>query len=437
MAILESYESRFRQWLHRRALLLPLAALALLLLVGTLRFVTGAAQLAAPPHDPAARPAVTDPVLIWQSRIAQRPDDAGGYAALGLALLQKVRENYDVALYAQAAAAFDQALQRDPQQLDALVGRGMLALALHDFTGALAIGDQVTALSPYKAAGHGIRVDALVELGRYAEAVAALQQMVNVRPDLESYSRVSYLRELHGDPDGAIAAMQMAAATALPGSEPWLWTTTQLGHLYWGQGDLAHAEQLYRAVLQRRADYPFAQFGLARIAAAQGRQEQALAILHPLVARLPLPEFLIALGDLYAGQGNERQAQAQYDLVRVIQQLNAGAGMNVDLELAAFDVSHGADAATALYAARAAYAERPTIYAADALAWALHRRGDDDAAWRYSQEALRLGTQDPLLYLHAAAIADRRGDAAAAEGYWGKAEAINPHHSPWQEYRWH
>ncbi len=195
--------------------------------------------------------------------------------------------------------------------------------------------------TPTKLRALGVRVDALVELGRYADAVTALQQMVDLRPDLESYSRVSYLRELHGDVPGAIEAMRMAADTALPGSEPWLWTTTYLGHLYWGQGDLDAAERIYRAVLRQKPDYPFAQFGLARIDAARGDKQAALTILRPLAARLPLPEFLAALGDLYAGLGDARQAQEQYDLVHVIQQLNAGAGMNVDLELATFDVMHG------------------------------------------------------------------------------------------------
>ncbi len=389
-----------------------------------------AAQAAQAAQQAADR--AVDPVSAAQAQLRQRPDDPAAYAMVGLALLQKVRESYDTTLYAKAAAAFDAALQRDPQQIDALVGRGTLALALHDFRGALPIADEVIRLNPYRAAGYGIRVDALVELGRYAEAVAAAQQMVDLRPDLESYSRVSYLRELHGDPAGAIEAMRMAAATAVPGSEPWLWTTTHLGNLYWGQGDLDAAEQIYRAVLRRRADYAYAQFGMARIDAARGHREQAISILQPLAARLPLPEFLIALGDLHAGQGDEGAAQEQYDLVRVIQQLNAGAGMNVDLELAAFDVQHGDDVPAALAAARVAYAERPTVYAADTLAWALHRSGDDAAAWRYSQEALRLGTQDPLLHLHAAAIADSLGDAPAAERHWAQAEDINPYYSAWK-----
>ena len=375
---------------------------------------------------------IADPVATWQARVEGRPEDAGAYAGLGLALLQKVRETNDATLYGRAQQAFEQALARDPQQLDALVGRGVLALALHDFRGALALGDRIQALNARKAAGIGVRVDALVELGRYADAVAALQQMVDLRPDLESYSRISYLRELHGDVKGAVEAMRMAADTALPGSEPWLWTLTHLGHLYWGQGDLNAAESIYRTVLQQKPDYPFAQFGLARIDAARGEKQAALTILRPLAVRLPLPEFLAALGDLYGGLGDARRAQEQYDLVHVIQQLNAGAGMNVDLELATFDVMHGVDPEAALAAAQAAYRERPTIYAADTLAWALHNIGDDQAAWRYSREALRLGTRDAMLHAHAAAIAAGLGDTAAAEQHQAEVVRINLYYSPWK-----
>ncbi|MFN8465818.1 MAG: tetratricopeptide repeat protein [Caldilineaceae bacterium] len=415
-----------RTWMFLAASLLIFAAAASL----RLSWEGGAAV----PAAAAAKP--LDPVITWQARVERRPGDAGAYAGLGLALLQKVRETNDASLYPRAQGAFEQALARDPQQLDALVGRGMLALALHDFRSALALGDHIQALNPLKAAGIGVRVDALVELGRYAEAVTALQQMVDVRPDLESYSRISYLRELHGDVPGAIETMRMAADIALPGSEPWLWTTTYLGHLYWGQGDLAAAERIYRAVLRQKPDYAFAQFGLARIDAARGDKQTALTILRPLAARLPLPEFLAALGDLYAGLGDARQAQEQYDLVHVIQQLNAGAGMNVDLELATFDVMHAGDSEAALKAALAAaqvaYRERPTIYAADTLAWALHRTGDDRSAWRYSREALRLGTRDATLHAHAAAIAASLGDTAAAEQHREEVARINPYYSPWK-----
>lgn len=408
-----------------------LASLIILASVVVGRFVYDrlvAQPTAAPAPTPLER---TAPAYVEriQQRLRANPEDTNAYAELGLALLQQVRENGDVTLYGRAGEAFDAALERDPKHLDALVGKGVLALALHDFTGALHLADQAWAINPFRAQILGIKVDALVELGRYPEAVDALQQMVDLRPDLHSYTRISYLRELHGEVQGAIAAMRDAASMGVPGTEEWLWTTVQLGHLYWNSGKLEEAAAVYQQVLALQADYPYALAGLARVKAAQGEVVAAIADYEVLAKRLPLPEFVVTLGELYAADGQLEKAQLQYDLVRVMQKLNSANGMNVDLELANFEVNHGADKVAALALAQAAYDERPTIYAADTLAWALYQNGDAEAAWPLSQAALRLGTQDALLYFHAGMIASALGDTAAAQANLTKALAINPHFS--------
>ena len=271
-------------------------------------------------------PTLAEVVTQLQGRIRRNPDDAEAYAQLSLAFLQQVRLTHDVALYGRARQSAEEALRRNPQQVEAVVAQGMLALAMHDFAGALSWGQRVRELNPYMAAGLGILVDGQIELGRYDEAARTLQTMVDLRPDLESYSRVSYLREIYGDLAGAEAAMRLAASTALPGSEPWLWTTTYLGHLAWGRGELDTADHAYRQVLARRADYPFAQAGLARVQAARGDVAGAIAVLEPLAQRLPLPEFLVLLGEMYEAHGDAVRAREQYELVRVIQDLNRAAG---------------------------------------------------------------------------------------------------------------
>lgn len=370
-----------------------------------------------------------DAVAQLQARLRRNPQDVDAYAQLGLALLQRVRETADPTLYTQAEQALDAALERDPQHLDALTGKGVLALARHHFAEALKWGQRAQAQNPYRAATYGIIGDAQVELGQYEAATATIQKMVDTRPDLRSYSRVAYIRELYGETDGAIEAMQMAVRSGTPGTEGTLWTQYQLGNLFFNRGDLARAEQVYSAALALRPDYAYAQAGIARVRAAQGNHAEAIKRYHAIVARLPLPEFVIALGELYEVNGQAAQAQAQYDLVRAMQQLNASAGVNVDMELALFNADHGADPAQALAQAQAAYQERPSIYAADALAWALYRHGDYVAAQRAIDEALHLGTRDALLHFHAGMIANARGDRALARQHLTQALAINPYFS--------
>ena len=409
----------------KRRPLLFLAVAALILLI-SLATRTLHDWFAPKPNRPAAVELGSQAGISQVEAQLQRSPDAESYALLGQGLLQQVRETGDVTLYARADQAFSEALKRDPKLVDGLVGRGILALAMHDFNRALDWAEQAWGLNSFRAQTLGVKVDGLVELGRYDEAVATLQQMVDLRPDVASYTRISYLRELHGEVEGAIEAMRMATSMVVPGTEQWLWSTVQLGNLYGNNGRLAEAEQSYRQALQLRADYPYALAGLARVQAAQGDFASAIAGLDQLVKRLPLPEFVVTLGELYEVSGQPKLAQQQYDLVRTMQKLNAASGMNVDLELATFEVNHGDDPATALAQAQAAYAERPTVFAADTLAWAYYRTGDLSHAQHYSNAALRLNTQDALIHFHAGMIAAAQGDTTTAQRYLGQALAINP-----------
>ena len=85
--------------------------------------------------------------------------------------------------------------------------------------------------------------------------MAAFQDMIDLRPDLASYSRVAYARELHGDLPGAMEAMQLAVNAGAPRTEGANWARVQLGHLHFLSGDLEGAERQYGQALQLLPDY--------------------------------------------------------------------------------------------------------------------------------------------------------------------------------------
>ncbi len=386
--------------------------------------LTPSAQTDAPTQAPAT---AKDQIERLQLRLKASPNDPTAYAQLGILMLARVRETADPQLYVQSELAFNEALKRDPKQLDALIGMGSLALSRHDFAEAITWGEKAQKLNPYRAQIYGVIGDAQVELGRYADALQTIQKMVDTRPDIASYSRVSYVRELHGDVSGAIDAMERAATAGTPGAEGTLWSQTYVGHLYFNKGDLKSAEQIYSNVLAQQSSYPYAMGGLAHVRAAQGRTDEAITLYQSILNRLPLPQYAIELGELYDSLGKPREAAAQFDLVRAIQQLNIGASMNTDLEMALFEADHG-DTAKAVTLARAAYAKRPSIHGADALAWALYRNGQVDEARSYAQEALKLGTKEAMLHFHAGMIA-QTFDVAQAQQHLQTALDINPHFS--------
>lgn len=416
--------------------------LVLMFVVATLFFM--GALLIQPWHDAKPQASETLPrserfgeaftldesIAQMQQRIARNDNDHDAYAQLGLLLLQRVRSGGDAADYDRADQALSAALARESNQVDALVGKGILALALHDFRDALVWAEKARAINPLRPDILGVMTDAYVELGDYDAAVTTLQSMMDLRPGLNSYSRTAYLRELYGDVDGAIAAMQAAAEMGWPGDEPTLWTTVQLGNLHFNRGDLATAEATYQAALTQSPDYVYALAGMAQVWTAQGRVEDAIATYRQLLTRAPVPSFAIALGELLEATGDLAGAQEQYELVELMQMLNEAAGMNVDLEMALFTSDHHADKTAALAQAEAAYAARQTVYTADVMAWALFHNGQAEAAQPYMDEAMRLGTQDARLFYHAGMIALTQGEQEVARQFLTRALEINPYFSP-------
>jgi tetratricopeptide (TPR) repeat protein len=370
--------------------------------------------------------------LIWdyQEQARNDPANVGARAILGAAYIQKARETGDPSYYGKADQVLNQALATDPNYLDALIGKASLALSRHQFREALAIGEQAHAINPHVPRVYGVIADAQIELGMYDQAVATVQQMVDMRPDLSSYSRVSYVRELYGDLDGAIEAMSRAVNAGGPSSENVEWTRVQLGNLAFAQGHLSEAEQHYTTSLQRLPDYVYAIAGMAHVRAAQGKTDEAITLYQRAIERIPLPEFVIALGELQESLGHTKAAEQQYQLVQAMQQLFTSNGVDTDLELAVFEADHGQHPAAAVDLARAAYQRRPSIKGADVLGWALYRAGQYAEARRYSDAALRLGTQDAIMLYRAGIIAQAQGDTATARDRLNQAIALNPAFSP-------
>lgn len=368
-------------------------------------------------------------IASYQSQLRERPDDAVTATALGHAYIQKSRETGDPSYYPKAESLFTAAFERDERNDSAVVGLGILALARHDFDRALTWGEIAIAINPYSAPAHGVQGDALIELGRYEEATAAIQRMVDLRPDLASFARVSYVRELHGDIPGAIDAMQRAAAAGSGRAENLAWAQAQLGNLYLGSGDLASAERSYNASLDTIDGYVYGIAGIARVAVARGDLPLAIGLLTDAVQRMPLPEFVVALGEVYLASGEPGLAADQFALVEAMIELYVENGVDTDIELALFLADHG-DAGVAVEKARSGYERRPSITSADVLAWCLYRAGDIDEAWTYAQESLRLGTRNASLLFHAGMIAAALGDSQSASTYLSQALALNPHFSP-------
>jgi tetratricopeptide (TPR) repeat protein len=370
------------------------------------------ASRAALPSLPPPSASTDQRIAALQQTVRAVPRAVEGYTFLAAAYAQKVRETGDASFYTRADGVLRRALLLDPADAGALTQRGALALSRHDFRSGLRDARAARREAPQVAKPFGVLVDALVELGRYGAAGRALQQMVDRRPDLAAYARVSYFRELHGDLRGARAALELALSAGGEAAENVAYVDTLLSHVDLLRGRLDLAGREAREALARFPGYAAADAALARVQVARGDLPGAIARLRGVVARLPLPEHVIALGEAQQAAGRPRAARRTFALVGAERRLLAAAGVNTDVELAIFEADHGSPR-RAVALGRAAWAVAPSVRSADALGWALTRAGRHTEGLRWAHRALRLGSKDPAFFAHAALAGDVRSRAAA------------------------
>ena len=281
-------------------------------------------------------------IQLAETAIKAKPKQANGYNQLCVAFMQKARETGDFGLNARAEAALKRSLEVNPntetENYDALRLQATLHLTYHRFAEALQTGQQMQKLHPSDHYVYGVLTDALVELGRYQEAVEAADKMVDLRPDATSYARISYLRALHGYQDQAIDAMRMAVRASSPrDSEGHAWFRVQLGNELFNAGKIKEAEREFDAALQVFPDYYEALAAKARLSVRAGAYEQAIAFYRRAQDRVPLPDTVTALGDLYTKQGRSEEAKQQYALLEAIE---GSGGTTYSPKMALYFVNH-------------------------------------------------------------------------------------------------
>jgi tetratricopeptide (TPR) repeat protein len=171
---------------------------------------------------------------------------------------------------------------------------------------------------------------------------------------------------------------------------------------------------------------------MAKALAALGDTADAIDYYGRAIERFPDPAFAAALGDLYHLQGREKEAAAQFQLVTAIARLNKANGQLYNRQLALFDADHDRELVEGYTNAASEYAVRRDIFGADALAWTALKAGKLRQAQAAIKQALRLGTQDAMLYYHAGMIAGAAGLNTASHAYLARAIDLSPRFDPVQ-----
>jgi tetratricopeptide (TPR) repeat protein len=336
--------------------------------------------------------------------LSATPGQVAALEELAAAYLQKMRETTDFSYVDRAAKLVDEALAKQPGDLEAMVLWNEIELNRHHFAKVVETTRTLVKTAPGDARLWGMMGDSLMEIGDYNAAADAYERMLQLRPGLASYNRVSWYRFVTGDAEGAIDAMRRAVRVAGAAPENLAWCLVDLGNLYFKTGSLDEAEWNFQAALQTFPEYHPAFAGLGKVHAARGRTADAIAAYARAENIVPLPEYAGALRQLYIRQGNTAEARKQEQLLDVVDRLARANFENTDRTLALVLADQNRNLDRALELARNELAFRRDVYTYDALAWVLYRSGHVEDAREAMTKAMAWHTPDPMLQKHAEAI---------------------------------
>lgn len=362
----------------------------------------------------------------YRAEIRKEPKVVKNYVQLAQLFLQEARvtgRHHEYIPKAQTLLA--DALALDAKDFEALVTQASLLMTLHKFEEAKTLAEQAIAMAPHNAISHGILSDALLELGDYEQAVRMCDKMLGIRPDLRSYSRAAYLRELHGDLAGAQQVMKLASDAGMTGHENRAWTLYQLGKLYFAEGKLDTAAFIFNGILAERPNYAYALAGLAQINLARKNYPEAIGSLKQIYGETPDHAFLEQLVEAYHLAGELAEAEKMTKLALEAYAQHEQDGWEVDLEYARFCLNYELNLKEALTRAEREYQRRPNnLDAQEIYAVALYKNAQAEKAGPIIAQALRLQTYRASLYYHAGMIAHQLGKHEQARTHLQQALAM-------------
>lgn len=365
-------------------------------------------------------------VTAAQGTVRQNFGKDESWILLGRAWVRKARESADPGFYLNADACAEVVLERTPDNRLAIDLRGLVLLNGHKFDEARSLALQVTAKFPEDPMAWGTLSDAYLEMGRYDEATDAAQKMVELKPNLPSYSRASHLQWLRGNVVDARETVRRAldsGRAAKSDPEPGAWVFVQAATIFWHEGDYEGADAGFDKSLERITDFAPANVGKGRVAMAKGEYKRAAELFERAWKVSPLVETAWLLGDAKEAAGDAKGASEAYAMVEKEGRRTDPRTLSLFLST---KMKNAGDGEEALKLAREEYEVRKDINTEDALAWALYRTGRLPEAKASIAKARRLGTPDARLMYHEGAILVATGETAKGKKLIAAALKKNP-----------
>ena len=308
----------------------------------------------------------------------EKASPASGLGAFGKGRLYKSQKKYP-----EAIAAFEEALQREPDSILALTELVNAEVASGDAEGAIKRLEAVLAADPGHRAAHFLLGSVYLSKKDFADAEKEFTRQLDVnRKSAAVYQQIAVSRLGQGDKDGAIQALEQGL-DAVPGDAGLL---LNLAAIHSGNGDTEAAAAVYRQGMEAVPDDARFPLGLAGILEGRKEYEEAIALYEKMLEKYP--DNLIAVNNLAVLLSEHRDDDQSKKRAREL-------------------------------ALRLADSDQPAML--DTLGWIYYQAGDYDKAAEVLSAVVEKAPQVGVFRYHLGMTYYKQGDVRAAREILSKA----------------
>lgn len=226
--------------------------------------------------------------------LARRPADAALRGRMVASLLTRAGHLGTVGDYRKALEVAEQGVKNRPDNPDALVLRGQVRAALHDFAGAQEDVKAATSAGEPKNLAR-VQMSILLGLGDLEEALEVARTEAQKKADIRTLGLHAMILSRMGKIDEAEKQFREAENSFKNVTPfPLAWLYFHWGSMWELQGDLKRAEGLFREGIRRLPQHAHTAAHLALLVPPS----EGIALLEPILERSDDPEYLGLLSRL-------------------------------------------------------------------------------------------------------------------------------------------
>ncbi|HMR40836.1 MAG TPA: tetratricopeptide repeat protein [Ignavibacteria bacterium] len=368
-------------------------------------------------------------ISTFQEQLNLNPDNTGILLKLGVAYYLKAKETGDPEFISKAENALIKSIEKDPENYIAVTELARVFLSKFNYNKALETSLKAIEINPYSTYPYGVLSEVQIKLGMYDKASETLQKLSDTRKNPVYFSGVSELKNIKGDTRSAIDEMRSAVSAGLPTAENTAWNRFRLGMLFYNSGDPKTAEEIFGFLIKDFPEYGQGYFAMGKIKLHKKEYPESIELFTKAVDILPIPEFLISLGDAYLLSGDNKSSDEIYLKAKSVIEKYKQYGYDTDIEFSDFYADRNYQLQETLEKIRKIHdAGNQSIELYNSFAWLCYKLDNNIEALKNIDSALSTGIKDPLIFFHAGKIFEKAGQIEKSKEYLDFALKINPYY---------